>query len=118
MSMDIYTYRDNGPEGVEFSDGPNFSNDNARMILRSLGYGDEILGPYGEVEPLEPRDLKGRVLLALAVGGTIADDGMPAVRHGNITSCPTRPGYFRSAYQRILPVCDTAEAWATQVHVA
>ena len=116
--MNVYTYTRDGLGETVFSDGPNFSNANALMILRSLGYGDEILDAYGLPEALEPGDLRGRLLTALAVGGTIADDGMPAVRHGKLTSCPTRPGYFASAYERILPVCETAQAWGTQVHIA
>ena len=48
----------------------------------------------------------------------IADDGMPAIRSGNITECGLRPGYYRSAYERILPVCDQAEGWGTHVTVA
>ncbi len=68
MSMTFYAYRET-ERGAEFSDGPNFSNANARMILCSLGYGDEILDDYGEPGPLDPHDLKGRCLTALAVGG-------------------------------------------------
>ncbi len=117
MSMTFYAYRETA-RGPEFSDGPNFSNANARMILRSLGYGEEIVDDYGEPGPLDPRDLKGRCLTALAVGGAIADDGMPAIRNGNVVECALRPGYFRSAYERILPVCDQAEAWGTHVTVA
>ena len=117
MSMTFYAYRESA-KGAEFSDGPNFSNANARMILRSLGYGDEIVGDFGEPGPLDPRDLKGRGLTALAVGGAIADDGMPVIRGGKIVECGLRPGYFRSAYERILPVCDQAEAWGTHVTVA
>ncbi len=100
------------------SDGPNFSNANARMILRSLGYGDEILGDFGQPGPLDPRELKGRCLTALAVGGVIADDGMPAIGSGNVVERGLRSGYFRSAYERILPVCDQAEAWGTHVTAA
>lgn len=88
------------------------------MILRSPGYGDEILDDYGQRGPLDPRELKGRCLTALAVGGAIADDGMPAIRNRNVVQCGLRPGYFRSAYERILPVCDQAEAWDTEVTVA
>ena len=33
----------------------------------------------------------------------MADDGMPAIRSGNIVECGLRPGYFRSAYERIVP---------------
>ncbi len=55
MSMTFYAYRETA-RGAEFSDGPNFSNANARMILRSLGYGEEILDDYGEPGPLDPRD--------------------------------------------------------------
>ena len=117
MSMTFYAYRETAP-GAEFSDGPNFSNANARMILRSLGYGDEILDDYGEPGPLDARELKGRCLMALAVGGAIADDGMPAIGAGNITECGLRPGYFRAAYERILPVCDQAEACGRHVMVA
>ena len=43
---------------------------------------------------------------------------MPAIRNGNMVECGARPGYFRSAYERILPVCDQAEAWGTHVTVA
>ena len=38
------------------------------MVLRSLGYGDEILDDYGEPRPLDARELTGRGLTALAVG--------------------------------------------------
>ncbi len=117
MSMTFYACRESA-EGAEFSEGPNFSNANARMILRSLGYGEEILDDYGELGPLDPRELKGRCLTALAVGGAIADDGMPAIRNGNIVECGLRPGYFRSAHERILRVCDEAAAWGTHVTVA
>ena len=117
MSMSFYAYRETA-RGAELSDGPNFSNANARMILRSLGYGEEILDDYGEPGPLDARELKGRCLMALAVGGAIADDGMPAIRSGNVTECGLRAGYFRSAYERILPVCDQGEAWGTHVTVA
>ena len=117
MSLTFYAYREPA-RGAEFSDGPNFSNANARMILRSLGYGAEILDDYGEPGPLDARELKGRCGTAFAVGGAIADDGMPAIRSGNIVECGLRPGYFRSAYERILPVCDQAEAWGTHVSVA
>ncbi len=117
MSMTFYAYRQTA-RGAEFSDGPNFSNANARMILRSLGYGEDILDDHGEPGPLDPCDLKGRCLTALAVGVAIADDGMPSIRNGNLTECGLRPGYFRSAYKRILPVCDQAEAWGTEVTVA
>ncbi|MDQ4049931.1 MAG: hypothetical protein M3131_11220 [Actinomycetota bacterium] len=88
------------------------------MILRSLGYGDEILDDYGEPGPLDAQELKGRCLTALAVGGAIADDGIPAIRSGNIVECGLRPGYFRSAYERIVPVCDQSMAWDTHVTVA
>ena len=117
MSMSFYAYRE-GPHGTEFSDGPNFSNANALRILRSLGYGEEILDHYGQPGPLDPRDLKGRCLTALAVGGAIADDGMPPLRNGNVIDCGLRPGYFHSDYERILPVCDQAEAWGTHVAIA
>lgn len=74
--------------------------------------------PLRRARAAHPRDLKGRCLTALAVGGAIADDGMPAIASGNIIECGLRPGYFRSAYERILPVCDQAEAWGTEVTVA
>ena len=61
------------------------------MILRSLGYGNEILDDYGEPGPLDPCELKGRCLTALAVGGAIADDGMPAVRSGGVVECGCAP---------------------------
>ncbi len=117
MSMTFYAYRESA-EGAELSDGPNFSNANARMILRSLGYGEEIFDDHGEPGPLDAPDLKGRCLTALAVGGAIADDGMPAIRGRKIVECALRPGYFRCAYERILPVCDQAQAWDTHVTVA
>ena len=117
MSMSLYAYRETA-RGPELSDGPNFSNANARMILRSLGYGEEILDDYGEPGPLDPRDLKGRCLTALAVGGAITDDGTAVLRDGNVVDCGLRPGYFRSAYERILPVCDQAEARGSRVTVA
>ena len=57
MSMTFYAYRETA-HGAELSNGPNFSNANARMILRSLGYGDEILDDYGQPRPLDPCDLR------------------------------------------------------------
>ena len=47
MSMTFYAYRETA-QVAELSEGPSFSNANARMILRSLGYGEEILDDYGE----------------------------------------------------------------------
>jgi hypothetical protein len=46
MSMTFYAHRERSGR-AKLSDGPNFSNANARMILRSLGYGKEILDDTG-----------------------------------------------------------------------
>ncbi len=117
MSMSFYAYRET-PDGPEFSDGPNFSNANACTILRSLGYGADILDDDGQLGPLDPGDLMGRCLTALVVGGAIADDGIPPIADARIIQCGLRPGYLRNAYERILPVCDHALAWNTHVTVA
>ena len=71
MSMTFYAHRETA-RGAEFSEGPHFSNANACMLLRSLGYGAEILDDYGEPGPLDARELRSRCLTALAVGGAIA----------------------------------------------
>jgi hypothetical protein len=47
-----------------------------------------------------------------------ADDGTPATAEGNVVDCGVRPGYLHSAYERILPVCEQAQRWETDVHLA
>lgn len=68
-------------------------------------------------EPFEPRELKGRLLLALAVGGKLPDHGIPTTQMGQMTDYGLPAGYFGRAYERILPVCEQAERWGTWVLV-
>jgi hypothetical protein len=116
MSMSFYTYRELA-DGPEFSSGPNLSNRNALLVLLSLGYGPEHFDDWGVPEPFEPRELKGRLLLALAVGGALPDHGSPTIQAGRMTDCGLPPGYFERAYERVLPVCEQAERWGTWVLV-
>ena len=72
MSMTFYCYRE-VDGGTEFSDGPNFSNSNAVMILRSLGLDmDDCCASF------DAADMLGRVTLGRVVP-SIADDGMPSI---------------------------------------
>jgi hypothetical protein len=114
MSMSFYTYRELA-DGAEFFTGPNLSNRNARLVLLSLGYGAEHFNDSGVPEPFKPCELKGRLPLALAVGGTLPDHGTPTTETGRITDCGLPAGYFRRACQRILPVCEQAERWGSRV---
>lgn len=105
--------------------GPNLSNANALMVLRSLNLDERICPDTGCVDALDPADLKGRILTALAVGGAIADDGQPDVdsaQYGlegvRVIDCGVRPGYFADVYERLLPVCEQALAWDVDVVVA
>lgn len=91
--------------------GPNFSNSNALMILRSLGFTTEA----GSV--FDAGDLMGRVTIARACP-PIADDGMADVRRGNVIDCGVRPGYFADAYEAIAEVCEVAIEWGAPVMVA
>lgn len=113
MSMSFYCYTETDGK-VNFllgDDAPNFSNSNAFMILRSLGYEPDY------AQSFDADELLGRVTLARAVK-PVADDGMPDIRHGNMIQCGVRPGYFESAYERIAEVCELAKAHGVKVVVA
>jgi hypothetical protein len=116
MSMSFYTYRERA-RGPEFYAGPTLSNRNARLVLLSLGYGPKCFNDGDVAGPFEPRELRGRLLLALAVGGSLPDHGTPSMESGRMTDCGLPPGYFKRAYGRILPVCEQAERWGTWVLV-
>lgn len=76
MSMSFYAYRV-GPYGTEFSDGPHFSNANALRILRSLGYGEEILDHYRQPEPS-----------TRATSKAAASQRSPSAARSQTTACP------------------------------
>lgn len=143
MSMTFYCYREDftrpaAPEGPAdeygdgpqptyeervacgWCDGPNFSNANAMLTLRSLGYDlDEHDGPF----ELDASDLYGRLVLASQIGGSIDDDGFDAsvtAQPGRMTmiDCGVRPGYLADAYAAILPVAEQACAWDVDIIVA
>jgi hypothetical protein len=116
MSMSFYTCRERA-RGAEFYSGPTLSNRNARLVLLSLGYGPECFSDGDVAGPFEPRELKGRLLLGLAVGGTLPDHGTPSIESGRMTDCGLPSGYFERAYGRVLPVCERAERWGTWVLV-
>jgi hypothetical protein len=116
MSMSFYTYRELA-DRPEFFSGPNLSNRNAGLVLRSLGYDPERDDERGVCGPFEPRELKGRLLLALAIGGTLPDHGTATIESGGLVECGLPAGYFRRAHERILPVCEQAERWGSWVLV-
>lgn len=91
--------------------GPNLSNRNAAMVLRSLD-----LDP--EQYTFDAADMLGRVTLALHVGGTTADDGQPDIQVGNMIDCGVPAGYFARVYEAMLPVCEQAVAWNADIVVA
>jgi hypothetical protein len=104
-----------------WSNGPNLANHNARMVLRSLGLADTDADD-GSVS-LDSADLHGRLLTALTVGGTIADDGMSDISNRSaggalMVSCGVRPGYFADVYERMLPVAEQALVWGVAVTLA
>lgn len=89
--------------------GPNLSNTNADMVLRSLGYG------YSDgATSFDPAEMLGRVTMARACP-PVDDTGMPDIRHGNVVSCGVRPGYFDDRYSGIAEVCEQAIEWGVQV---
>jgi hypothetical protein len=85
MSMSSYTYRERAC-GPEFYTGPRFSNRNARLVLLSRGYGPECFSDGDVAGPFEPRELKGRLLLAVAVVGALPDHGTPSVQGAGETA--------------------------------
>lgn len=109
MSVSFYGYSEPAPgESPEFIDGPNFANDNAAMIARSLGIADKW--EYGGSWDLD--DFEGRVKTAQAVGGGIADDGQddivtggPGTGRATMVDCGVRPGYFADAYDALADLC-------------
>ena len=116
MSMTFYGwYKDANDEPV-FIDGPNFSNSNALMLLRTLGYDTEEIARNGVAE-LDAIDLCSRVVLARAVP-PIADDGMPTIQHGNWYECGLAPGYFARAWDMIADLCFAVLPHTDRVTVA
>jgi hypothetical protein len=90
-------------------------------VLRSLGLADTDADD-GSVS-LDSADLHGRLLTALTVGGTIADDGMSDISNRSaggalMVSCGVRPGYFADVYERMLPVAEQALVWGVAVTLA
>jgi hypothetical protein len=108
MSISFYTYRELA-DGPEFFSGPNLSNRDPRLVLLSLAYGAQHFNDHETPGTFEPRELKGRLLLALAVGGILPDYGTPTIQTGRMSDCGLSPGYFQRAYEAILPVCEQAE---------
>lgn len=114
MSMSFYCYRENADGSITFMDEdlrPNFSNSNAFMILRSLGYEPDY------AQSFDPDELMGRVTMARVIP-PVSDDGMDNITYGNVTNCGIRPGYFADAYEQIAEVCEHAKAWGVEVVVA
>ena len=67
-------------------------------MLPPPGYGHECFNDGDVAGPFEPRELKGRLLLALAVGGTLPDHGTPNIERARLTDCGLPPGYLERAY--------------------
>lgn len=101
MSMTLHAHNKATDDLLE---GPNFSNANCAMILRSL----DLPVPTDGVVSLDRRSLHGAALLGSAVGGGIEDDGQPDIRVGNMIDCGVRPGYFADAYAAIVEFCQLA----------
>ncbi len=93
--------------------GPNLSNSNAAMVVRSLGYDSPDDGSM----TFDPAELLGRVTMGRACP-PIDDGGMPDIRVGNMTACGVRPGYFSDRYAGIAEVCEQALAWGVEVVLA
>jgi hypothetical protein len=91
----------------------NICNANARMLIRWLGVDtDNSDGLCGKIDPHE---LKGRCVMALAVGGTFSDDGIaatqdggPGTGHATFIDCGVRPGYFAEKAAILVDICDEA----------
>lgn len=93
--------------------GPNMSNVNAAMIVRSLGYD----APDDGSMTFDPAELLGRVTMARACP-PIDDSGVRSSRHGNVIDCGIRPGYFADRYVGIAEVCEQAMTWGVEVVLA
>jgi hypothetical protein len=97
-----------------FKSSTDFSNANARMVLRSLDY-DDNNPDY--VWSFDAEELRSRVLLAQGLP-PISDDGQPDIKTGNFIDCGVRPGYFHDTYVQIADVCEFAIAWGIEVTLA
>ena len=108
MSISFYVEgQPNFPNDVEV----NVSNSNAYMILEDLGIEVDYCGA------IEPADLKGRLLEALAMSD---DSGFPSsteVTPGGATfiDCGRRPGYKADRYTALMEVADSAAAYGVKV---
>lgn len=89
-----------------------FSNSNAEMIARALGYEVE-----DGAHEFDAEELRSRVVLAQAVS-PVNDEGMASIQNSNMVSCGIRPGYFADAYVAIADVCDFAIAWQVPVFLS
>lgn len=93
--------------------GFNVSNSNAHLVLSALELADDGDWYSGSVEPA---DLKGRALMALA---TIDDGGFElTVTRGlgaTMIDCGMRAGYMHEKFNLLLGLADQAESLGTKV---
>lgn len=110
--MSITVYVECSPEGVFEGTDVNMSNTNAAMIFRDLGVDLVEDGWCGSMEPL---DLAGRVLVALALAN---DTGTPSSTHqavredgtlgATVIDCGIQAGYKHDKFLHLLEVAADA----------
>lgn len=126
MSVTFY------PEGESGSDlGFNVSNANAAALLAHIGYlpaeridVDPALAPQPVIDPncgaLDADDVRGRCLLALAVGGVFSDEGAETIGYqgeGGATMLHVgRPaGYFADRVEQLAALATYAASQGVRV---
>ena len=81
--------------------GPNVSNRNAAVIIRSLGYGEQELA----ASEVDSADLAGRLAIAAVVGGAFPDHGTPDFAipgtGAQMIECGLPAGYFARRYEEL-----------------